>query len=262
MVDELDNFQEEADYQEEDFEEELSSSPQLPPGLIWNILTGLTILAALIIGVVFLVIFVNPQSGLNPLPPTTMPALVNTQTPSPTPKDVLPPTWTPTIAPTQGPTTPPTATDTPMPDTPTAAPETPTPRTPGTSLVSFTLQEDSPEHTENYVHEDAGCQWLGVAGQVFDSEGEPIHDVLVTVKGTLGEQDINKFIFTGMASEYGEGGYEVELGDQPQNTQDSLYIQLLDQTDNLPLSEKFYFDTFDDCERNLVIINFQQQDGP
>jgi len=261
MVDELDNFQEEEDFQEVDFEEELSSSPQLPPGLIWNILTGLTIVSALIIGLVFLVIFVNPQSGLNPLPPTTIPALMKTHTPSPTPKDVLPPTWTPTIAPTQGPTASPTVTDTPIPDTSTPA-ASPSPQAPGTSAVSFTLQEDSPQYTENYVNEDAGCQWLGVAGQVFDSAGDPIQDILVTVKGTLSEEEINKFIFTGMASGYGEGGYEVELSDQPQTSEGSLYIQLLDQTDNLPLSEKFYFDTFDDCERNLVIINFQQQAGP
>ncbi len=261
MVDELDNFQEKEGRAEVEFEEDLSSSTQLPPGLIWNILTGLTIVAAITIGLVFLMIFINPQSGLSPLPPPPMPALVKTQTPSPTPKEVLPPTWTPTMVSPQEPTASPTTTDTPIPNTPTPA-VSPSPRAPGTSAVSFILQEDSPEHTENFAHEDAGCQWLGVAGQVFDSEGEPIQDILVTVKGTLGEEEINKFIFTGMAPEYGDGGYEVKLSDQPQDTQETLYIQLLDQTDNLPLSEKFYFNTFEDCERNLVVINFQQQAGP
>jgi len=34
-------------------------------------------------------------------------------------------------------------------------------------------------------------------------------------------------------------------------------VQLLDQA-GAPLSEKIYFETFEDCNRNLVFINFKQ----
>lgn len=239
-------------------EEQISLSRRLGPGLVWNILTGLLLLGTLIFGLVFLAIFINPQSGLNPLPPTTMPALVPTDTPSPTPKPVLPPTWTPTFSPTPAPTnTPVPPTDTPPPSPTYELP--PTEATQEASNVSFTLQEGSPSYTQNYVHEDAGCQWLGVAGQVFDEEGDPVNDILVTVRGTLGGEEINKFIFTGMAPEYGVGGYEIELAESPIASDGTLSIQLLEQTSNLALSDKIPFDTYDTCDKNLAVINFMQE---
>jgi hypothetical protein len=62
---------------------------------------------------------------------------------------------------------------------------------------------------------------------------------------------------SGTAPQYGQAGYEFKLADQPIDSVQSLYVQLLDQAD-LPLSEKYYFDTFNDCEKNLVLINFKQ----
>lgn len=245
-------------FSEEEVLEESTPPVQISPALILNILTGLLLLGSLILGLVFLVIFFNPQSGINPLPPTTMPALFNTYTPSPTPKEVLPPTWTPTIAP------PAFSTNTPTPSMTPAPPTQSSQSTPSSdnqfSDVSFVVAEDSPTYSENIVHEEKGCQWMGVAGQVFDTEGNPVRDILVTVKGTLGDEDINKFIFTGLApEEYGEEGYEIVLSDRTVASQNSLYIQLLDQTDNLPLSDQIFFNTYDDCDRNLILINFVQK---
>ena len=62
---------------------------------------------------------------------------------------------------------------------------------------------------------------------------------------------------TGTAPEYGKGGYEFVLADQPIASTNTLWIQLLDQAD-LPLSDKIYFSTYDTCEQNLILINFQQ----
>ena len=61
----------------------------------------------------------------------------------------------------------------------------------------------------------------------------------------------------GALAQYGPSGYEFKLSDAPVDSIQNLYVQLLDQAD-LPLSEKFYFDTFNDCERNLVLVNFKQ----
>ncbi len=61
---------------------------------IWDILAIVTLIAVVIIGVVFLQIFVNPNTSLNPFPPPTLPAAVVIPTSTPTQRS-MPPTWTP-----------------------------------------------------------------------------------------------------------------------------------------------------------------------
>ena len=70
-------------------------------------------------------------------------------------------------------------------------------------------------------------------------------------------QEITGITLSGMAPDYGEGGYELTLRDSPAASNGELWIQLLDQA-NLPLSEKIYFQTFDSCDSNLVMIHFVQ----
>jgi hypothetical protein len=60
-----------------------------------------------------------------------------------------------------------------------------------------------------------------------------------------------------MVSIYGPGGYEFELGEGPVASTQTLWVQLLDQA-MLPLSDKIYFDTFSECDKNLILINFNQ----
>lgn len=99
---------------------------------LWDVLTILLLIALVLAGVVFLQIFMDPYTSLNPFPPPTMPAVIQLPTATNTPR-VLPPTWTPT-APTGGQATlrpsstlPPTATSFLVP----TATATPTPtRTP------------------------------------------------------------------------------------------------------------------------------------
>lgn len=62
---------------------------------IWNLLTVLVLLAAVLLFAIFTLIFSDPQHELNPLPPPTLPARLLFPTPTPTPR-LLPPTWTPT----------------------------------------------------------------------------------------------------------------------------------------------------------------------
>ena len=56
---------------------------------------------------------------------------------------------------------------------------------------------------------------------------------------------------------YGRGGYEFTLADHPIASKQSAWVQLLDQS-NLPLSPKVYFNTYEDCSKNLIIVNFKQ----
>jgi hypothetical protein len=65
---------------------------------------------------------------------------------------------------------------------------------------------------------------------------------------------------TGIALNYGRAGYEFTLADKPIASNDMLWVQLLDQI-GAPISEKVYFDTYAECEKNLIIINFKQVKG-
>jgi hypothetical protein len=75
---------------------------------IWDILSILVLVCALIMAIVILTIFANPNSSVNPFPPpTSVPTIF---IPTPTPTEVrFPPTWTPvpviqsTIRPTSTP---------------------------------------------------------------------------------------------------------------------------------------------------------------
>jgi len=228
-------------------------------GCLLNVLSGIFVSGTVVVVLLFALIFINPQSGLNPLPPPTIPALVLTDTPTPTPKGLLPATWTPTTAPTITPT----KTQIPS-DTPEPTPEdTAIPSPNLESGTSFSVQVGSPSHTENSAHPESGCNWLGVAGQVFDSDGLPVSGLLVESGGILGEIEISGLTLTGEASVYGEapvygeGGYEIVLHDTPVSSDGDIWIQLMDQAYQ-PLSEKVYFQTYDSCDSNLVKINFAQ----
>jgi hypothetical protein len=226
---------------------------RISPGFLLNILSGIFVAGTVVVVLLFAIIFINPQVGFNPLPPTTMPALFLTWTPSPTPVISLPETWTPTVSPTVVPTDTPIPSNTPEP----TQEETPVPTANLESGTSFSIQEGSPSYVENSFHLDAGCNWLGIAGQVFDKEGTPVSGILVEAGGFLGGIEISGLTLTGMAPDYGEGGYEITLSDSPISSDGDIWIQLLDQA-NLPLSEKIYFKTFDSCDSNLVKINFKQ----
>jgi hypothetical protein len=151
------------------------------------------------------------------------------------------------------PTFTPSPTDTPLP----TVESTPFPTGDPESGVSFGKQDGSPIYEINTVHTDAGCNWLGVAGQIFDMNGIPVNGILVEAGGTLGGQEITGLSLSGNAPDYGDGGYEIKISDTPTASDEEVYVQLLDQS-NVPMSEKIYFKTYDSCDSNLVKINFVQ----
>jgi hypothetical protein len=61
---------------------------------IWDILAMITLFAVVVVGILFLQIFANPYSAVNPFPPPTMPPTFALPTLTHTPRS-LPPTWTP-----------------------------------------------------------------------------------------------------------------------------------------------------------------------
>jgi hypothetical protein len=105
------------------------------------------------------------------------------------------------------------------------------------------------------------CDWMGAAGQVFGADGSPVLNLLVMIKGELGGQPVDLFTMTGLPEGdiYGPGGFEIKIASQPQPSTGSLTIQVQDLQGNA-LSAPVPLDTYEDCGKNLVIINFVTDD--
>jgi hypothetical protein len=211
---------------------------------------------------VFLLIFTNPTTALNPFPPPTLPALMELPTETPTALVyTLPETWTPS------PTLEPTATETPPPSP--TLPPTPTPITitptstntppPPAEGYPFEVRQGNPKAIPNIYHPELGCNWMGVGGQVIDMSNAPVIGLIIRLGGkapgiTIEEEMIS---LTGLALSYGRSGYEFTLADHPVPSNNLLWVQLVSQAGG-PLSDRVYFDTYESCEQNLIIIDFVQ----
>jgi hypothetical protein len=158
-------------------------------------------------------------------------------TETPTPTSTLPPTPTPvTLSPTP--------------------PFTPTPPPEG---YPYAIRTGFPKAIENIYHPELGCEWMGVGGQVVDINDAPVTGLIVRLGGSLPGVKIeeNTISLTGVALNYGRSGYEFKLADGPIASRDSLWVQLLNQA-GVPISERVYFDTYESCTQNLILIDFKQ----
>mgnify|MGYP006296820205 CR=1 FL=1 len=197
---------------------------------------------------------VPTEGALTEVPDTATPAAKPTQlkptNTQPTTATAVPDT--PTPAPTA--TAPPTRTP-----VPTASATATTAPTPTATAVPFGIQSGSPSYSENFAHPEAGCDWLGVAGQVFDQQGDVVRKVVVRLQGTFqGEPPLESLAVTGPENAYGPGGFELQISTSPADTEGELSAQLFDLDGN-PLSEPFPLTTHDNCQKNLILLNFKER---
>jgi len=255
----------------DDFELKPEPTVKKRSPLIWNLLTILTLLGACGLAYYFYIIYSNPNLPYNPFPPAVIPTRFQTITPTSTFLP-LPPTWTPTQtrhpystrtkAPTWTPITERTSTNTEVPTvspadgTLTVSPTTTllegtltiTP-TPVPAMAEFTYQASTTKHA------DSGCAWMGVGGEVLSADGKPLQFQTVQLGGTLDGKSINRMMYSGNVPAYGISGFEFLLGDHPIASTQELWIQLFDNTGK-QMTEKIFFDTYTDCNRNLVMVVF------
>lgn len=221
-------------------------------GLIWNSLSLLLVI--LIMGLVafFVIIFIDPGSALNPFPPIPLPTLMSFPNGDITPSSASPATQsTVSVIATQ------TASLTLVPSpTPMQTWTTVTPGNPS-DPSGMPFQTTIDHVVSTYYHPEAGCNWMGVAGQVVDINNAPLQYLGIHIYGTLAGTAVDYTSVSGTAPIYGKAGFEFYLGDQALASSNSLTIQLTDQQ-NLPLSEPIPLVTFSDCSKNLVLIRFKQ----
>lgn len=121
------------------------------------------------------------------------------------------------------------------------------------SFLPYNLQSIEPVYTTNFVYPEAGCDWMGVAGQIFGDDQDPQNDLVVVVEGAVNNNMVEVLGYSGLAQAYGPGGYELKLSQV--NKPGLFWIQLFDQQGN-PLSDIYSFQMDGTCEQNLAIINF------
>jgi len=227
------------------------------PNRIWNIFSIIILILTLCIAGYFAIIFVNPQSSLNPLRPGN--SVFAPAPPTLTPEPIkLQPTWTasPTLemTPTQTarPTFTPIFTDTPF----SLVPPTRTPKPTSTPKAPFTAT--SIKNVEStLIHPDLACNWAGIGGTVDDENGSPVIGMVVVLRGFLDGSSVEQQNLSGINKEYGSSGFEFVIGDAPIASNKTLYVQLVD-LNNIPLSDKIEITTSADCSKNLVLIRFKK----
>jgi len=234
------------------FEEAPTPSTKLE---MWDMLSIVMLILTFCSGAYFVAIFLFPQSAFNPLKPNTVdPNAPPTATITPiqldatwtvTPSQVV--TETPTLVPTY--TLEPSATPFSL-VTPTITfTPTATPKAPFSATVTYIAS--------TIIHQDAACNWQGIGGTVVDASNADMLRMTVSLSGTYNGRTKNELTVSSIAPAYGKSGFEFVLGTVPISSKGNLFIQLLDQS-GLPLSDKIYVDTFNDCAKNLVLVRLKK----
>jgi hypothetical protein len=246
--------------------ERKSKAKRSGSGVIWNILTVVMLLCTICLAYYFVTVYNHPYSLLNPYQPQALPTVYSTITPTITPIQ-LQPTWTATLTlePTATRTSAPTWTLLPGMITPTitftpSISDTPVPGATATLVPSQTAESGLVTVNITYeastsIHPETDCKWLGVGGKVLDAKNQGLPYQTLQLGGYLNGANENHINLSGSASAYGPGGFEFVLGNQPFDSTQSLWIQLFDNTGKM-LTNRVYFDTFTDCNKNLVMIVF------
>lgn len=222
---------------------------------VWDILTIAVLLLTACIAGYFVLIFLDPNSSLNVLPPTGRFANTPTNTPAPI---RLEPTWTASPTQEMTPTRTPPPTWTPIfTDTPfSLVPPTRTPRPSNTPQAPFTaISIQQVEST--IIHPEVGCNWAGVGGTVVDTNNSHVIGTVVFLRGFLNGETVDLTTVTGVNKEYGPSGYEFVLGNAPVASNKTLYVQLVDLS-GIPLSDRVEISTSTDCSKNLVLVRFKK----
>ena len=226
---------------------------------VWDMLSILVLIVTVLMVLYFAVIFLFPTSSLNILPPggrfapsatpTSGPIqLEPTWTASPTleltPSNTPYPSFTPFPSPTTFSLVPPTKT--PRPPTPTR-----TPKAPFSAIVNYV--------PSTIFYPELGCSYFGIAGEAVDSKNAPYKFGIIKVGGTINGQRIDPdshTTVTGVATQFGVGGFEIVLQMPPTNSTGCVWIQMFDVA-GIPQSEQKPINTYEDCQKNLVQVRFK-----
>ncbi|MEZ4642357.1 MAG: hypothetical protein R3E31_06410 [Chloroflexota bacterium] len=193
-----------------------------------------------------------PTATPNLLQPTWTP-LSTSLPPTVAPLNTLGPTLTPSVTPifpSKTPTRTPTATATNTPtETPPGPPPTPSPTR---SEFIFTKSATSPFYLQNFAN-NAGCAWMGIAGEVLDLSRNPVASGSYRVH--VWGSGIDQRVTTGSAPDYSPSGWEQFLFNSPVVRD---YNVQLETSSGTAVSQVYSVQTRASCNENLLRFDFVQ----
>ena len=119
------------------------------------------------------------------------------------------------------------------------------------SPYPFVISHAAIHYIEN--SNSQGCNWHSIAGTVVNQNNTPIRGMPVKITNQLTEEE--NIIFSGNTT-FGEGGFELPLGNTPKIT--PYWVQLIDADTLNPLSNQQMIVTSDKCSQNVVFVQIQQ----
>ena len=94
---------------------------------------------------------------------------------------------------------------------------------------------------------------MGIAGQVFDINGQPVDNGLYQVH--VWDAGVDLRVTVGGAPAYGLSGYEQFLFDQPRIQENNVQLETVNGT---AVSQVYRVQTRASCNQNLILFNFVQ----
>lgn len=127
--------------------------------------------------------------------------------------------------------------------------------TPTKQAAVIVTQPQTPAYLVNFLHPELGCQWTGVAGQIFNPSGLSVNGLIVEVSGKVNGIDFLGLGLTGTSLPIGPGGFEIKLANQPFDSHAALNLRIFDKN-GVQLNDTLPLTTYNDCRKNLILINF------
>ncbi len=109
-----------------------------------------------------------------------------------------------------------------------------------------------------YLPHSSGCGGLYIAGNVVDNKGNFMLFWMVRTGGTLGGTPLLIDSLSGQNTDYSESGWEIKIADAPVASNGTVSLELLN-LEGIRISDVIIIETFDDCNRNLILVNFIQE---
>ncbi len=116
----------------------------------------------------------------------------------------------------------------------------------------FTKTAASPFYLQNFAN-NLGCNWLGMAGEVLDAQGQPVPPDLYWVH--IWGSGIDNRVLVGSAPAYGPAAWEQFLFDAPVVRD---YLIQLESLEGTAVSPIYAVQTHASCDENLVRFDFYE----
>ena len=88
-------------------------------------------------------------------------------------------------------------------------------------------------------------------------DNAPVLFMTLRLSGSLNGEPVEKLTVSGTALDYGQSGFEFQLGTTPVASNKLLTLQLLDQS-GAPQADDVRILTYDDCKKNLILVRFKK----